>query len=271
MPGSVRRTIPTMPSSIGRRDSGDEVAVVPTAARRADGRSVTPEVPSTSPALTPMEVGHPFGRRTNAPTLSDATRICRHGRRARVTNRCRRVASRANQRQSVPTPRGRRTTPDSRSAQACCADPVRRPLLRGRWYADREMFTSSRALPGAHDTRRATRSPTPALGTTRWTSGVWLFAISLGPRQIFCRVCDRWRAIRLYRTHETEVVVEETGRVLVFSVPEAARLLGISRTHAYGLVARGELVHVRLGRRIVVPRHALDALLRTPPDGPASA
>ena len=96
-------------------------------------------------------------------------------------------------------------------------------------------------------------------------------AISLGPRQIFCRVWDRWRAIRLCRTHETEVVVEETGRVLVFSVPEAARLLGISRTHAYGLVARGELVHVRLGRRIVVPRHAIDALLQTPPDGPAAA
>jgi excisionase family DNA binding protein len=66
-------------------------------------------------------------------------------------------------------------------------------------------------------------------------------------------------------------VVEETGRVLVFSVPEAARLLGISRTHAYGLVARGELMHVRLGRRIVVPRHAIDALLQTPPEGPEAA
>ena len=57
----------TMPSSIGRRDNGDEVAVVPTAARRADGRSVTAQVPSASPALTPVEVGHPFGRRANAP------------------------------------------------------------------------------------------------------------------------------------------------------------------------------------------------------------
>ena len=66
-------------------------------------------------------------------------------------------------------------------------------------------------------------------------------------------------------------MVETTGRVLVFSVPEAARLLGISRTHAYGLVARGELVHVRLGRRIVVPRHAIDTLLETPADGPAVA
>jgi excisionase family DNA binding protein len=48
---------------------------------------------------------------------------------------------------------------------------------------------------------------------------------------------------------------------LVVSVPEAALLLGISRTHAYALVTRGELVHVRLGRRIVVPKHAIDALL----------
>jgi excisionase family DNA binding protein len=65
--------------------------------------------------------------------------------------------------------------------------------------------------------------------------------------------------------------VDEAGRVLVLSVPEAARLLGISRTHAYGLVARGELTHVRLGRRIVVPRHAIDTILRAPTDGPAAA
>ena len=51
---------------------------------------------------------------------------------------------------------------------------------------------------------------------------------------------------------------------LVVSVPEAARLLGISRTHAYELVARGELAHVRLGRRIVVPKHAIDTLLSGP-------
>ncbi len=51
---------------------------------------------------------------------------------------------------------------------------------------------------------------------------------------------------------------------LVFTVVETAELLGISRTHAYELVARGELVHVRLGRRIVIPRHAIDTLLGTP-------
>jgi excisionase family DNA binding protein len=48
---------------------------------------------------------------------------------------------------------------------------------------------------------------------------------------------------------------------LVYTVTQTATLLGISRTHAYELVARGELAHVRLGRRIVVPRHALERLL----------
>ena len=48
---------------------------------------------------------------------------------------------------------------------------------------------------------------------------------------------------------------------LVWSVEEAGRRLGISRAHAYELVARGELPHLRLGRRIVVPRYALELLL----------
>lgn len=48
---------------------------------------------------------------------------------------------------------------------------------------------------------------------------------------------------------------------LVWTVEEAARLLGISRAHAYDLVARNQLPHLRLGRRVVVPKHALDELL----------
>ncbi len=48
---------------------------------------------------------------------------------------------------------------------------------------------------------------------------------------------------------------------LALTVEEAGQLLGISRTLAYGLVARGELPAVRLGRRIVVPRKALEELL----------
>ena len=48
---------------------------------------------------------------------------------------------------------------------------------------------------------------------------------------------------------------------LVWSVEEAGRRLGISRAHAYELVARGDLPHLRLGRRLVIPKQALESLL----------
>lgn len=46
-----------------------------------------------------------------------------------------------------------------------------------------------------------------------------------------------------------------------YTVDEAARLLGIGRATAYEAVRRGELPSLRLGRRIVIPRAALDALV----------
>lgn len=47
------------------------------------------------------------------------------------------------------------------------------------------------------------------------------------------------------------------------NIEDAARRLGINRSTAYELVRRGEfpVPIIRLGRRIVVSRHALDALL----------
>lgn len=56
---------------------------------------------------------------------------------------------------------------------------------------------------------------------------------------------------------------------LTLSVEEAAAVLGISRALAYELVARGELPCLRLGRRIVVPRRALLALVETAGVDPA--
>jgi len=53
------------------------------------------------------------------------------------------------------------------------------------------------------------------------------------------------------------------GDRLVLSVSEAALMLGISRTLAYELVARHQLPFLRLGRRIVVPRRALEHLLES--------
>ncbi|MCA1844004.1 MAG: helix-turn-helix domain-containing protein [Actinobacteria bacterium] len=58
---------------------------------------------------------------------------------------------------------------------------------------------------------------------------------------------------------------------LVLTVTEAAVALGISRAHAYDLVARGELPSLRLGRRIVVPRRGLERLLDGDADGSHAA
>ena len=45
------------------------------------------------------------------------------------------------------------------------------------------------------------------------------------------------------------------------SVEEAAVALGIGRTSAYLAARRGELPCLRIGRRLVVPRAAIDRLL----------
>jgi excisionase family DNA binding protein len=53
------------------------------------------------------------------------------------------------------------------------------------------------------------------------------------------------------------------------TVEEAAQMLGISRSSAYECVRRGELRALRLGRRLVVPRAALEELLGGTPDAAA--
>ena len=50
---------------------------------------------------------------------------------------------------------------------------------------------------------------------------------------------------------------------LVFTVEEAAQLLGISRSFAYEAVQRGDIPSMRIGRRVLVPKAALKRLLET--------
>jgi excisionase family DNA binding protein len=45
------------------------------------------------------------------------------------------------------------------------------------------------------------------------------------------------------------------------TIPEAAKLLGISRSAAYRAVARGEIPTIRIGRRLLVPTAKLYQLL----------
>lgn len=62
------------------------------------------------------------------------------------------------------------------------------------------------------------------------------------------------------QTFDTDMLLEDPR--LVVSIPEAASLLGISRSFAYVLVERGDLPVVRLGRRQLVPKAALSKLIQ---------
>jgi excisionase family DNA binding protein len=48
---------------------------------------------------------------------------------------------------------------------------------------------------------------------------------------------------------------------LTVTVEEAAGMLGISRNTAYSLIAQDKIKHIRLGKRIVISRIQLEALL----------
>lgn len=48
---------------------------------------------------------------------------------------------------------------------------------------------------------------------------------------------------------------------MTLTVEEAAEILGVSRNSAYALARIGELPTIRLGRRLVVPKAALERLL----------
>jgi excisionase family DNA binding protein len=56
-----------------------------------------------------------------------------------------------------------------------------------------------------------------------------------------------------------------SGDRLVVTVAEAGELLGVSRAFAYELAARGELKTIRLGRRVLVPKVALLAMVGLAP------
>ncbi len=51
---------------------------------------------------------------------------------------------------------------------------------------------------------------------------------------------------------------------LAYSVTEVARMLGISRAHAYDLVKEGVIPSLKLGSRIVVPVRQLRVLFEDP-------
>jgi excisionase family DNA binding protein len=59
-----------------------------------------------------------------------------------------------------------------------------------------------------------------------------------------------------------------SGVRLVYTVAEAAALLGLGRSTAYDLIERGELPATRLGRRVFITRPVLTELLGCQPPLP---
>ena len=51
---------------------------------------------------------------------------------------------------------------------------------------------------------------------------------------------------------------------LTLTVDETAKILGIGRQLAYNRVKTGEIPVIRIGRRLLVPRAALEKLLTNP-------
>jgi excisionase family DNA binding protein len=59
------------------------------------------------------------------------------------------------------------------------------------------------------------------------------------------------------------LTVDSEGGPMVNSVKRAAELLGVSRTVLYELVRSGEIEHVRVGKRILISRAALEKFIET--------
>ena len=57
------------------------------------------------------------------------------------------------------------------------------------------------------------------------------------------------------------MATKEITESLVYDVPTAGRLLNLSRATAYSLAAQGVIPTIRFGKRLVVPRKALEELL----------
>ncbi|MBV8890490.1 MAG: helix-turn-helix domain-containing protein [Acidobacteria bacterium] len=57
-------------------------------------------------------------------------------------------------------------------------------------------------------------------------------------------------------------MANNTNSPAVFTVCEVAKILRIGKISAYQAVARGEVPCLRIGRRILIPRHALESILQ---------
>lgn len=55
----------------------------------------------------------------------------------------------------------------------------------------------------------------------------------------------------------------QTSERLTYTVREAADLLGLSKNSAYQACLKGEIPHLKIGKRILIPKARLERLLLT--------
>ena len=53
----------------------------------------------------------------------------------------------------------------------------------------------------------------------------------------------------------------QTSERLTYKVIEAAQLLGLSKNSVYQACLKGEIPHLKIGKRILIPRVQLDRML----------
>ena len=70
-----------------------------------------------------------------------------------------------------------------------------------------------------------------------------------------------WDELHVERRTVGPVIEERPPQRLTMTVEEAAVVLGIPRATAYNAVSRGEIPCIRIGRRILIPKVALERLL----------
>jgi excisionase family DNA binding protein len=70
-----------------------------------------------------------------------------------------------------------------------------------------------------------------------------------------------WLDFHVERREPGEVIPDKPVQRLTLTVEEAATALGISRAFAYEAVARGEIPCIRIGKRILIPKIALEKML----------
>ena len=90
---------------------------------------------------------------------------------------------------------------------------------------------------------------------------LYLFSMGLSKLCTFGIMLYRYSTWSYAMAQKPKVQPDDTR--LVYDVPEAGALLGLTRNGSYAAAARGDIPTIRIGRLIKVPRAALERMLAT--------